>query len=138
MRATIFTKMLTTGKTLFAALLLIAFLPLASISASDVIKTAEFEGRSDHITTGGVSILKTGGQTLLVLEAEFSLDGAPDPQIGFGKNGFDGDTIISKLRDDKGAQVYVIPDSIDVSEFNEVYIWCEKFDVPLGVAKFSM
>lgn len=136
MRTTIFTKMLTTSKTLFSALLLITFLPLAN--ASDVVKSAEFEGRSDHITTGGVSILKTGGQTLLVLEAEFSLDGAPDPQIGFGKNGFDSDTIISKLRDDKGAQVYVIPDSIDVSEFNEVYIWCEKFDVPLGVATFSM
>lgn len=136
MRAMIFTKMLTTTKTLVSALLLITFLPLAN--ASDVVKTAEFEGRSDHITTGGVSILKTGGQTLLILEAEFSLDGAPDPQIGFGKNGFDSDTIISKLRDDKGAQVYVIPDSIDVSEFNEVYIWCEKFDIPLGVAKFSM
>jgi hypothetical protein len=126
-------------KTLLTTLLitpcLIVFLPLAS--ASEVVKAGQFEGRSDHVTSGGVTILTTEGQTLLVLEAEFSLDGAPDPQIGFGNNGFNRDTIISKLRDENGAQVYVIPSAIDVSKFNEVYIWCQKFDIPLGVAKIS-
>ncbi|MFK7864264.1 MAG: DM13 domain-containing protein [Pseudohongiellaceae bacterium] len=122
-------------KTLFSVILFVAYLPLAT--ASEVVKSAQFEGRSDHVTSGGVSIIVTEGQTLLVLEEEFSLDGAPDPKIGFGKNGFDSDTLFSKLENKNGAQVYVIPSNIDVSEFNEVYIWCEKFDIPLGVANFS-
>jgi hypothetical protein len=126
-------------KTLFQSLLttlcLIVFLPLAN--ASGVVKAGQFEGRSDHVTSGGVAILTTEGQTLLVSEAEFFLDGAPDPQIGFGNNGFNSDTIIFKLRDENGAKVCVIPSTIDVSKFNEVYICCQKFDIPSCVAKIS-
>lgn len=122
-------------RSLLAILAFSAF--LSSAQAGEVIKSGEFEGRSDHVTTGGVSILRTDGQTLLVLEAEFSLDGAPDPKIGFGKDGFQSDTLISELNEKTGAQVYVIPAHIDIADFNEVYIWCEKFDIPLGVARID-
>ncbi len=111
---------------------------LSSAQAGQVIKSGEFEGRSDHVTSGGVSILRTNGQTLLVLEEEFFLDGAPDPKIGFGKNGFQSDSLIAELNSKTGAQVYVIPKSIDIADFNEVYIWCEKFSIPLGVARLGM
>ncbi|MEM9371265.1 MAG: DM13 domain-containing protein, partial [Pseudomonadota bacterium] len=37
-----------------------------------------------------------------------------------------------------GEQVYVIPAGLDVADFNEIWIWCEKFSVPLGVAKLSL
>lgn len=126
-------------KTITSAILFVVFLPLATAAAtaSEVVQSGQFEGRSDHVTSGGVSIVVTNGQTLLVLEQEFSLDGAPDPKIGFGKDGFNSATLFSKLADNVGAQVYVIPNTIDVAEFNEVYIWCEKFNIPLGVAKFS-
>lgn len=122
-------------KNLLSVMLFLAFMPFAN--ASDVAKSGQFEGRSDHQTIGGVSIVITDGQTLLVLEEEFALDGAPDPKIGFGKDGFDSDTIFSKLEKKEGAQVYVIPNSIEVDNYNEVYIWCEKFNIPLGVARFS-
>lgn len=114
---------------------LIAFFSTAQ--ASDVYASGEFSGRNDHITSGGFNIITTNGQTLLVLEEEFFLDGAPDPKIGFGNNGFVSSTLIAELGENTGAQVYVIPSSINVSEFNEVYIWCEKFDIALGVASYS-
>lgn len=110
---------------------------LSIVHAGEVIKSGEFEGRSDHVTSGGVSILRTNGQTLLVLEEEFSLDGAPDPKIGFGKDGFQSETLISELNEKTGAQVYVVPEHIDIADFNEVYIWCERFDIPLGVARLE-
>lgn len=122
-------------RSLLAILALTAF--LSSAQAGEVINSGEFEGRSDHVTSGGVSILRTNGQTLLVLEAEFSLDGAPDPQIGFGKDGFQSDTLIAELHDKTGAQVYVIPAHINIADINEVYIWCGKFDIPLGVARLG-
>ncbi|MEM9792879.1 MAG: DM13 domain-containing protein, partial [Pseudomonadota bacterium] len=36
-----------------------------------------------------------------------------------------------------GRSQYEIPSSIDVSAYNEVWIWCERFNVPLGVAKLA-
>ncbi len=32
-----------------------------------------------------------------------------------------------------GVQVFAVPATVTVDDFNEVYIWCKKFAVPLGV-----
>ena len=84
-----------------------------------------------------MEILKKDGQTIVRFGSDFFLDGAPDPKVGFGKDGFVDGTIVSKLEKLKGAQDYVVPASIDVSKFNEVWLWCERFGVPLGVAKIQ-
>ncbi|WP_299367012.1 DM13 domain-containing protein [uncultured Tateyamaria sp.] len=119
-----------------AALVAIAPLPAA---AADPVASGTFTGASDHITTGGVEIIKNDdGSHTIVLAADFSLDGAPDPRVGLGKNGFyDGNTDAGVLGNLTGAQSFVVPAGVDVSAFNEVYIWCEKFSVPLGVAKLN-
>ena len=78
------------------------------------------------------------GSHTIVLGDDFSLDGAPDPRVGLGKDGFyNGNTDSGVLGNLTGAQSFVVPAGINVSEFNEVYIWCEKFSVPLGVAKLN-
>ena len=75
------------------------------------------------------------GSHTIVLGDDFSLDGAPDPRGGLGKDGhYDGNTDAGKLGNLTGAQSFTVPAGVDVSDFNEVYIWCEKFSVPLGVA----
>ncbi len=107
-------------------------------AASSVIAQGTFTGASDHVTTGGISVIKTANGAVLVLEGDFSLDGAPDPKLGFGKNGkYDAKSKIAHLGKIKGLQVYKIPASIDPSKYNELYVWCEKFSVPLGVAKLK-
>ncbi|MBO6505485.1 MAG: DM13 domain-containing protein [Kordiimonadaceae bacterium] len=111
---------------------------IADDHASTVAAHGTFEGRSDHVTTGGVSIVKTASGYVAVLESDFSLDGAPDPTLGFGNNGkFDTDTLFTKLESKDGLQVYAIPANIDVSSFSEFYVWCEDFSVPLGVASLK-
>ena len=103
-------------------------------SAGDVIAKGSFIGASDHVTSGGVHV--TAGS--VDLQDDFSLDGAPDPKVGFGKDGvYDPDTTLSALESNTGAQSYEVPDDVDPSAYNEVYIWCEKFSVPLGVAKLQ-
>ncbi len=103
--------------------------------ASKVVKSGTFEGRSDHITTGGVSIVKTASGYVAVLENDFSLDGAPAPTLGFGNSSkFDKKTEFTKLNAKDGLQVYAIPANIDPGKFNEFYVWCADFSVPLGVA----
>ncbi|NET39077.1 MAG: DM13 domain-containing protein [Cyanothece sp. SIO1E1] len=113
-------------------------LPFSAVANSEVVSrvfaSGTFEGRSDHIVSGGVTVLKTETGTMVVLESDFSLDGAPDPKLGFGQNGYEPSTQFSPLTSNTGAQIYTVPDSVDPTQYNEIWVWCEKFDVPLGVA----
>ena len=106
--------------------------------AADGKWSGNFKGASNHATSGSVTVSKTGGKITLKLGSNFSLDGAPDPWIGFGKNGkYIKATQFTKLKSKSGGQTYSVPASVDLGAVNEVYIWCSKFSVPLGVAKLK-
>lgn len=106
--------------------------------AQDVVLSGEFVGKSDHITTGAVTVEKIANGYLVKLGGDFSLDGAPDPSVGFGKDGtYDADADVGNLASKVGEQTYLIPASVDISKYNEVYIWCGEFSVPLGVATLN-
>ena len=121
-----------------AAVAMITFAPI-SATAGQSTANGTFTGASDHITTGGVQIVKTAdGGGVLILDSNFSLDGAPDPHVGFGKDGtFVEASNLGKLQNISGVQTYVVPPTVNVDGFNEVYIWCLKFGVPLGVATLN-
>ena len=109
----------------------------APVAADETIARGSFTGASGHKTSGHVSVMKGDGGVTVVLEKDFSFDGAPDPKLGFGKNGYDKTSQFSELRDNKGAQTYELPASVDPMQYNEIWVWCEQFAVPLGVAKFE-
>ncbi len=103
------------------------------LEAGEALK-GTFEGASNHVTSGTVHVTTDS----IDFQDDFSFDGAPDPKIGFGKNGeFDTSTIVEPLKANNGAQSYSIPDSVDLKAYNEVYVWCEKYSVPLGVARLQ-
>jgi len=87
----------TIAKLVTPFFLLAAFSFSAHVSAGDVVHSGEFVGKSDHITTGKVTIEKVANGYLVKLADNFSL-------------------------------------GVDISKYNEIYIWCDKFSVPLGVA----
>ena len=65
-----------------------ALLIVGPVSAAFADTTGTFTGASDHITTGGVTITKNAdGTSTVTFDKDFSLDGAPDPHVGFGKDG---------------------------------------------------
>ncbi len=97
-----------------------------------------FEGASNHVTTGHGSIFRSGGKWYVSLASDFTFDGAPDPKVALGNNGFVKDATLAPLSTNAGAQVYEIPATLDVGDFNEIWIWCEQFSVPLGVAKLTL
>ena len=118
---------------LMACMLL--FTVMAPASGAEVLIHGEFAGKSGHATSGRVSIVERAGNTFVVLDENFRFTGAPDPKLGFGVDGrYDGRTQFSPLKSNHGKQEYQIPDSIDPSNYDEIYVWCEKFGVPLGVA----
>lgn len=110
----------------------------STVTAEDpVIASGAFEGQSGHTTLGTVTIKKTSDGVVVVLESDFSFDGAPDPKLGFGNNGYDQSTTFSALKSNKGAQTYVVPTSVDLADYNEIYVWCEQYNVPLGKARLQ-
>lgn len=119
-----------------AAVMMTAAPVSAGTGAKGIAASGQFTGASDHITTGGVSIVKTAnGGAVVILDSDFSLDGAPDPRVGFGVDGAYKDASdLGVLTSKTGVQVYIVPPSVNVDDFNEIYIWCRKFSVPLGVA----
>lgn len=117
------------------ALPIVALAP--SAFAAKRVASGTFTGKSRHVTTGTASIIEDGGKYFVQLEENFTFDGAPDPKVALGNNGYDASTLLAPLQKNAGAQAYAIPDSIDVSAYNEVWIWCEQFSVPLGLATLS-
>ena len=128
---------LVRNKISLTIILILLFTTNFSLAETTVIKTGKFEGRSEHIVKGKVSVLQTSSGYVVVLEPDFSLDGAPDPKLGFGKNGYDASTMFSKLNSITGVQAYNLPTSIDPNKYSEIWLWCEKFNVPLGVANLN-
>ena len=99
-----------------------------------VIATGVFEGASKHVTTGGVTIQQAEDGFYLVLEEDFSLDGAPAPRLGFGNPDYMIETQFSELKSKTGYQLYKLPEGLDPTSYQTIYVWCEQFKVPLGVA----
>ena len=120
---------------LIAAILAVFFATAAQ--ADDVTAAGDFAGASGHVTTGSVQIVRTDSGYRAILSADFSLDGAPDPKVAFGKDGAVDGAIFAKLESLAGRQVYAVPAALDPADFNEFYIWCERFSVPLGVASLE-
>lgn len=116
-----------------------AALTFGSLSTAFADITGSFVGASDHITTGGVTITKNAdGTATVTFDSSFSLDGAPDPRIGFGKDGtFINASDLGKLKSLNGAQSYTVPADLNIDDYNELYVWCLKFAVPLGVAQLN-
>ena len=117
------------------ALVTAAAVPLAApaLHAGGHGRLGTFTGASDHVTTGTAEI--AGNQVNLL--DDFTFDGAPDPKVALGRDGYDANTLMGPLQSDAGAQSYTVPEGIDPAQYNEVWIWCERFDVPLGVARLG-
>ncbi len=122
----------------FAAILLTALIALPGATAAAGEGSGSFSGASGHQATGQVAVVQTADGWEVRLEDDFSFDGAPDPWVGFGRSGsFAPATDFYRLRSNSGSQVYKVPADVDPTAYDEVYIWCRRYSVPLGVARIT-
>lgn len=90
-----------------------------------------FRGINNHTVTGTAEI---AGTTVNLLD-NFRFDGAPDPKIALGKDGqYDPRTLSGALKFNSGASSYQLPAGINPDDYNEVWVWCERFNVGLAIA----
>lgn len=123
-------------KIIAAAAAGLGLLIAASSALAGGAGSGTFAGLSNHTVTGGVAVVRTADGWEIHLKDTFRFDGAPDPRVGFGRDGsFVDPTDFEPLRANSGAQVYKVPPSIDPEDFDEIYIWCRQYSVPLGVAR---
>ena len=120
---------------LFASLC--ALLLLAATAQASDLGRGSFAGKSGHTASGHVSVVETDKGTVVRLEEDFRFDGAPDPKLGFGKGGYAKESKFGPLERNSGQQEYLLPSRIDPEKYDEVWIWCEKYNVPLGVAEIQ-
>ncbi len=112
---------------------------VAHLATGQQTAAGQFVGASDHVTTGEAAVFWTGEEWVVSLASDFSLDGAPDPVIGLGRDGvYDPASQSGPLASLTGAQTYALPAGIDVADYDQVYVWCEEFAVPLGVADLTL
>ena len=122
----------------YAVILLTALIALPGATAAAGEGTGSFSGASGHQATGQVAVVQTADGWEVRLEDDFTFDGAPDPWVGFGRSGaFAPATDFYRLRSNTGAQVYKVPADVDPTAYDEVYIWCRRYSVPLGVARIT-
>jgi len=120
------------------AILLSALIALPGVPALAGEGAGSFNGVSGHEAAGQVAVVKTADGWEVRLGNDFSFGGAPDPWVGFGNSGsFAPATDFYRLRSNTGAQVYKVPADIDPAVYDEVYIWCRRYSVPLGVAEIA-
>lgn len=112
---------------------------LAAVAATPALagghgRLGTFSGLSNHVTSGTAEI---AGNEINLLD-DFFFDGAPDPKVALGRDGvYDPATLMGPLTSNSGASSYTAPAGIDPADYNEVWIWCERFNVPLGVASVA-
>lgn len=121
------------------AALTVAIAVGATVNSAHADTSGSFVGASNHVTSGSVTVVKNAdGSATITLGNDFFFDGAPDPWVAFGRNGkYSSGTNIQKLKSKTGAQVYKVPARIKVDRYDRVYIWCERFSVPLGYASLK-
>ena len=125
-------------KSILAALVVGTAALAGPASAQDVLRSGKIEGASGHTTTGTVSIVRDGGATKIVFSDDYTLDNAPDPYVAFGSaSAFAKGTDFAKMSSTSGGQTYKVPDDLDPSEYEAVWLWCKRFGVPLGYATLN-
>lgn len=118
---------------------LVATVGTQAVAGGHGKRSGTFEGRSNHVTSGSVKIIKEGELYIVELGEDFALDGGPDPRVGFGNGGeyLHGEGYLGALQSLNGKQRYAVPKVWDVAAYDEVFIWCDVAGVPLGVASLK-
>lgn len=99
-----------------------------------------FAGANKHTVGGGYSIEEKDGKHVLMLAADFSLDGAPDPYIVLSGNDMGsgaGTLNLGRLKTTKGPATFPLPAGTDLTKYSHVVVWCKKYNVTLGQAELA-
>ena len=95
-------------------------------------------------TTGQVKLLKENGKRYLVFDSDFSTPNGPDVFVILHRNNTITNNIkennyinIARLENFSGGQRYLIPDNVNLDDYQSVGIWCREFNVTFAFATLN-
>jgi len=114
----------------------------APAKPSKLLTTARgsFVGTTKFRVKGTTEIFRENGKWFVRLGPDFSESGAPDPKVALGnkaEGGYQDGTILG-LVEANGESVYALKPGLDIGDYDQVWIWCERFNVPVGHADLTL
>lgn len=98
----------------------------------------------EHPTSGQVKVIEEDGARYLEIAEDFQSDSGPALEIilhesdTVGLQIEEGDYVsLGELKSFNGAQRYVIPEAIDLEQYQSVAVWCEEFNATFGYAPLA-
>jgi hypothetical protein len=107
-------------------------------SASGIVTLFEgdFAGQSGHTTSGRALVLNDGSEQRFLRFESFESTNGPDLKVYLRAD--DGAFVsLGALKGNIGDQNYEIPTDVDLTVFDTVEIWCERFAVGFGSAPLA-
>ena len=103
--------------------------------AMTTLSVGTFTGAAGHSASGTAKIIQIGDKKYVRLEEDFSVTNGPDLFVHLGKDGeYDPLARLGTLKGNIGSQNYEIPSDVDLSKYNEIWVWCRSFSVPFAKA----
>ena len=124
---------------LMVTTLAVASMGAANFAHADVAGHSSWVGKQKSID-GAWQIEKRNGQTVIKFSDGFQTNRGPDLKLFLskrdiskvnGNNAADG-IFLSKLKNNQGAQEYVIPGDVNIDDYASLLIHCEQFSVLWG------
>jgi Electron transfer DM13 len=98
------------------------------------LKEGTFTGNMSYTVSGKVKLYEDKGKKYLYFENYTSSNG-PDLRVYISTNTQASQFVsLGKLKGVSGAQVYLITNPPDFTQYNKVLIWCQQFSVLFGAA----
>ena len=121
--------------------------PFSSSSDLQPLYTGRLEGKA-HQTTGRATIYKAPDGTHYLRLTDFTTSNGPDIHVLLVRNDDSGlteeivkghlDSVeLGSLKGNQGDQNYDLPASVDLTKYNAVTIYCERFHAVFGVARLE-
>lgn len=98
----------------------------------------------EHPTSGQVKVVEEDGARYLEIGEDFQSDRGPALEVILHKADTvglqiqEGDYIsLGELKSFNGAQRYLIPEDIDLQQYQSVAVWCQEFNATFGYAPLA-
>ena len=102
------------------------------------IAAGTFEGLGGHSAQGTAKLIRVADTYYVRFEDDFRVTNGPDLFVYFGKDGaYVAEARLAALKGNMGSQNYEVPEGINSTDYNEVWVWCRAFSVPFGKAELK-
>jgi hypothetical protein len=109
-------------------------------SQESLSRTATLQGLNGYDVTGNAVLSASAtGSLQLQLSEEFSVQNGPGLYLYLSNNrsNINGGVEIAPLRSNRGSDLYQIPSTVELEDFNHVLVWCRPFGVGFGTGAFE-